>query len=283
MVSKAIATHVHKRIEVVIQFSFILVEPGEAGNIGAAARAINTMGYTDLRLVRPQTDPLSGIARAFAHGSEHILETAPVYEQLADALHDIDLACATTARHRLQKYHYVSVRDLPGVLSAKGHSLQRVAIVFGSERSGLSNHDASQCDLFTTVPQANPQPSLNLSQAVMIYSFTLADQQTQVQIEDQRLNSEKMPVEQYSQLKVSLHQLMARIGLYERDQSYATKSLARLSYEDLYLLQTIRTFADNKLNHLEKLVSSAENAEQSSNSTELPVLPPEPGEDLSAS
>lgn len=244
-----------------IQFSFILVEPGEAGNIGAAARAINTMGYADLRLVRPQTDPLSGIARAFAHGSEHILETAPVYEQLTDALHDIDLACATTARHRLQKYHYISVRDLPTVLSAKGGSLQRVAIVFGSERSGLSNQDADQCDIFTTIPQANPQPSLNLSQAVMLYSFMLAEQQTQVQIEDQRLNSEKMPVEQYGQLKVSLSQLMTRIGLHERYQNYVTKSLARLGYEDLYLLQTIRTFADDKLNRLEKLISPAENAE----------------------
>ena len=244
-----------------VQFSFILVEPGEAGNIGAAARAINTMGYADLRLVRPQADPLSGIARAFAHGSEHILETAPVYEQLTDALHDIDLACATTARHRLQKYHYVSVRDLPAVLSAKGSSLQRVAIVFGSERSGLSNQDANQCDIFTTIPQANPQPSLNLSQAVMLYSFVLAEQQTQVQIEDQRLNSEEMPVEQYGQLKASLRQLMTRIGLHKRYQNYVTKSLAHLGYEDLYLLQTIRTFANNKLNHLEKLVSLSENAE----------------------
>ena len=243
------------------QFSFVLVEPGEAGNIGAAARALNTMGYADLRLVRPQADPLNGIARAFAHGSEHILETAPVYEQLSDALHDIDLACATTARHRLQKYHYVSVRDLPAVLSTKGNSLQRVAIVFGSERSGLSNQDANQCDILTTIPQANPQPSLNLSQAVMLYSFVLAGQQAQVQIEDQRLNSKDMPVEQYSQLKASLRQLMTRIGLHERYQNYVTKSLAHLGYEDLYLLQTIRTFANNKLNHLEQLISPAENAE----------------------
>lgn len=69
-----------------MQYSFILVEPGEAGNIGAAARALNTMGFTDLRLVRPKADHLSGVARAFAHGSEHILENAPVYEELRDAI-----------------------------------------------------------------------------------------------------------------------------------------------------------------------------------------------------
>ncbi len=235
-----------------IQISFILVEPGEAGNIGAAARAINTMGYTDLRLVRPQADPLSGTAKAFAHGSEHILESAPVYEQLAAALTDIDLACAATARHRLEKYHYVSVRDLPTALQEKGSALQRVAIVFGSERSGLSNQDVSQCDIITNIPQVNLQPSLNLSQAVMIYSFTLAQQQTQVQIEDQRLNSEEMPVEQYSRLKASVIQVMGRVGLNERYQNYVMKAIARLNYEDLYLIQSIRAFVENKLDSLEK-------------------------------
>jgi tRNA/rRNA methyltransferase len=237
----------------VIQFSFVLVEPGEAGNIGAAARAMNTMGFTDLRLVRPKADPLSGIAKAFAHGSEHILEAAPVYEQLTEALHDIDLACATTARHRLQKYHYVSVRDLPVALQAKGNTLQRVAIVFGSERSGLSKQDTDLCDLITNIPQVSLQPSLNLSQAVMIYSFSLAEQHTQIQIKDQRLNSEEMSVEQYGFLKRSLTTTLSQIGINERYQRYVIQALARLGYEDLYLIQHIRTFVDEKLNNKERL------------------------------
>ena len=238
-------------LSAVIQFSFVLVEPGEAGNIGAAARAMNTMGYTDLRLVRPQADHLSGTAKAFAHGSEHLLENARVYEQLAEALCDHDLACATTARHRIQKHHYVSVRELPAILQAKKDSLQRVAIVFGSERSGLSNKDIEQCDLLTTIPQVSLQPSLNLSQAVMLYSFALAEQQTYVQIKDERLNCEKMPVEQYAQLKSSLVRLMERIGLNQRYQGYVINAIARLGYEDLYLLQTVRSFANNKLDSLE--------------------------------
>ncbi|KPQ33914.1 MAG: tRNA/rRNA methyltransferase [Phormidesmis priestleyi Ana] len=236
----------------VIQFSFILVEPGEAGNIGAAARAMNTMGYTDLRLVRPQADHLSGIAKAFAHGSEHILEAAPVYEDLKDAIADIDLACATTARHRLQKYHYASVRDLPDALQQKGDLLQRVAIVFGSERSGLSNSDVDLCDLITNIPQVRPQPSLNLSQAVMVYSFTLAQQHTQVQIKDQRISSEAMPPAQYAQLKTALVQLLNKVGVHQRHQRYVEKALARLGYEDLYLLQSIRAFVENKINALEQ-------------------------------
>ncbi len=234
-----------------LQFSFILVEPGEAGNIGAAARALNTMGFSDLRLVRPKAEHLSGTAKAFAHGSEHILEKAPVYEHLTDALTGVDLACACTARHRIQKYHYTSVRDLSAELGKKGSRLQRVAVVFGSERSGLSNQDVEQCDLLTTIPQANLQPSLNLSQAVMVYSYTLA-QHAQVQIQDQRLNSEEMPVEQYSRLKQSLLETLKNVGLNERYQQYVIKAIARLGYEDLYLLQNIRTLIDKKIDRLEK-------------------------------
>ena len=234
-----------------MQYSFILVEPGEAGNIGAAARALNTMGFTDMRLVRPKADHLSGLARAFAHGSEHILENAPVYEALEDAIANIDLTCATTARHRLQKYHYVSIKDLPQTIQQKGEAIQSAAIVFGSERSGLSNQDVEQCDLLTTIPQVSLQPSLNLSQAVMLYSFTLA-QETEVQITDQRLNSEQMPLEQYGHLKQSLMATLERVGLNEKYQRYVGNAIARLGYEDLYLLQTIRTFVSNKLDSLEK-------------------------------
>lgn len=235
-----------------IQFSFVLVEPGESGNIGAAARALHTMGFTDMRFVRPQAEPLSEVARAFAYGSAHLLDSAPVYESLQAAVTDVDIACACTARHRMQKYHYVSVRDLPEVLQQKGQSLQKVAIVFGSERSGLSNQDVDLCDIVTTIPQAVSQPSLNLAQAVMVYSFTLAKQQTQVQITDQRLNAQQMPVEQYAQLKASLAWLMERVGLSERYQGYVRRALSRLGYEDLYLLQNIRTVVNNKLNELEK-------------------------------
>lgn len=234
-----------------IQFSFILVEPGEPGNIGAAARAINTMGYSDLRLVRPQTDPLSETARVLAHGSQHILETAQTFDTLTEALNGIDLACASTARHRLQKHHYISVRDLPEVLHNKGEGLKQVAIVFGSERSGLKAKDIELCDLVTTIPQGNLQPSLNLAQAVMIYSFMLSSDQTSIQIQDQRLQQAEMPTPEYASLKTLTLKLMNRLGLEERYQTYIIKGLGRLDCADLYLLHNIRSLIDRKLDQCE--------------------------------
>ncbi|WP_299404916.1 TrmH family RNA methyltransferase [Acaryochloris sp. IP29b_bin.148] len=244
-----------------MQYSFILVEPEVPENLGAAARALNTMGHADLRLVRPRCDRNAEKAQVLAHGSQHILNAAPIYEHLAEALHDIELACATTARHRYEKYHYISARELPQYLQAKGGSVQRLAIIFGGERSGLNRQDINCCDLITTIPQEIAYPSLNLAQAVMVYSYVLADVQAAVQIQDQRLNRQPMPVEEYAHLKQSTLQLMGRIGLAERYQQYVTHSLALLGYEDLYLLHNIRACIDRTLDRLEVKHSGPDHAE----------------------
>jgi tRNA/rRNA methyltransferase len=235
-----------------LQFSFILVEPEDERNVGAAARAMNTMGHQDLRLVFPKCDYLSERSRVLAHGSQHILEAATVYPSLAEALTGIDLSCATTARHRLEKYHYVSVRDLPEVLASKGEGVSQIGLVFGGERSGLSGEDVALCDVVTNIPQACLYPSLNLSQAVMILSFLFSEQLTQVQIKDQRLNRESMPVQEYANLKQSTLVLMARIGLAAKYQTFVIKGLARLGQEDLYLIHRIRAYIDRALDRLEQ-------------------------------
>ncbi|WP_110987593.1 TrmH family RNA methyltransferase [Acaryochloris thomasi] len=233
------------------KISFVLVDPENDSNIGAAARAMNTMGYSDLRLVRPKADPLSGKAKALAHGSEQILETAKIYDDLASALEGTDFSCATTTRHRLQKYTYLSVRELPQHLNGKADSVKSVALVFGGETSGLSRGDLEHCDLLTTIPQYRPQPSLNLAQAVMVYCFALSEVQTLIQTEDYRINSQEMPLLEYANLKSSSLRLMERIGLSKRNQDYVIKGLARLGYEDLYLLHNIRSSIDRLLDKLE--------------------------------
>lgn len=230
-----------------MEIIFILVEPEEAENVGAAARAMHTMGYNTLRLVRPKADYRSEKALALAHGSQHVLETAQVHDSLATAIQDCDLACAATARHRYEKHHYTSVRQLPDYLQAKGEWLHRIAIVFGSERSGLKSADIDVCDLLVTIPQHQLQPSLNLAQAVMVFSYVLSAEQTQVQITDQRLNSEPMPSAEYASLKRLLQQLIVRVGLPERYQGYVLRGVARLGREDLYVLHKLRAAFDHAL------------------------------------
>ncbi|MED5431019.1 MAG: tRNA/rRNA methyltransferase [Pseudomonadota bacterium] len=153
---------------------FVLVEPARGENIGAAARAIKTMGFNQLRLVRPGD---MTAAQWVAHHSQDILEQACTHDDLGSALADVDLSIACTARRRLQKDRYVDADQCAGLIAAKGDSVQRVAIVFGREASGLTGEEIAQCDLASSIPLPQPQPSLNLAQAVMVYAWELRKRQ----------------------------------------------------------------------------------------------------------
>ncbi len=155
-----------------MEFSIVLVAPARGGNIGAAARAMKTMGFTDLRLTGDA--PLdSPEALAFAHGSRDILEGARRYTTLPKALADVDLAVATTGRRRGKRSDYYTPDELRTMLADGGRG-NRIAIVFGCEESGLSNAELDLCQIVSAVPMRRPYPSLNLAQAVMVYTYALS-------------------------------------------------------------------------------------------------------------
>jgi tRNA/rRNA methyltransferase len=156
-----------------MEIVFILVEPALPENIGASARAIKTMGFRSLRMVNP-VHYLTGKARWVAHGSDDILDNASVYTTLSEAIEDTTLIIGTTARYRTIKKEYVSADRLVRLLDASEHINGKIAIVFGREESGLTNEELKLCDITTTVPLATGFPSLNLSQAVMIYAWELS-------------------------------------------------------------------------------------------------------------
>jgi len=153
---------------------FILSGPAREENIGAAARAIKTMGISELRLVNPMCDPLGERARATAHGSVDVLEQAGVYASLREAKADLSMLIGTAAKKRNIREDRHPVDMLPEILLAKKELLQCVGVAFGGEESGLSNQELDLCDLLTTIPMIRPYPSLNLGQAVMVYAAALS-------------------------------------------------------------------------------------------------------------
>jgi tRNA/rRNA methyltransferase len=153
---------------------FVLVNPAREENIGAAARAIKTMGIKKLHLVDPLANHLGEKAKATAHASNEILENALVFNNLEDALKNIDLSIASTARKRSLVETFHMVEELPQMIMDKGDTITNVAIVFGGEESGLSNDHLSQCHIMSTIPMASPYPSLNLAQSVMVYATYLS-------------------------------------------------------------------------------------------------------------
>ena len=94
-----------------MQVFFILYRPAVPGNVGAAARAMNTMGFSGLRLIEP-CDHLGKEARMLAHGSQHILENATLHDSFESASKDLDLVICTTAKGRTAKHEYHSSREI---------------------------------------------------------------------------------------------------------------------------------------------------------------------------
>ncbi|MFW5725436.1 MAG: tRNA/rRNA methyltransferase [Bacteroidota bacterium] len=153
---------------------FVLANPAREENIGAAARALKTMGIFNLYLVAPIANHLGDKARATAHASNDILENALIFPSLGEAVEEIDLVVGSTAKKRNVAESYHPVEELPDIILEKGNTIEKVAIVFGSEESGLSNEQLAQCHLLTTIPMYRKYPSLNLAQSVMVYATYLS-------------------------------------------------------------------------------------------------------------
>lgn len=156
-----------------MRLSIVLVSPARAENIGAAARAMKTMGFTEMRIVDSQAY-LEPAAQWVAHGSGDILENIKTYPTLADALHDVDFTIATTARSRARFHYYATPQELVPILQEKSQWMGHAALVFGREDSGLTNEELALADILTGVPMMADYPSLNLGQAVMVFCYQLS-------------------------------------------------------------------------------------------------------------
>lgn len=150
---------------------FVLVETSRAGNIGAAARAIKTMGFSELVLVSPrEADALHHEeAIAFASGANDVLSKARIVDSLDEALAGCNLTVALTARLREFSPPLRSPRALAQQLH--GDTSLRCALVFGNERFGLSNEHVEKCNALVSIPVNAAYSSLNLAQAVQILAY----------------------------------------------------------------------------------------------------------------
>ncbi|MDR2735206.1 MAG: TrmJ/YjtD family RNA methyltransferase [Spirochaetota bacterium] len=154
----------------------ILSHPAVPENVGAAARALVTCGFDELALVAGggtgiHRDPR---ARYLAVGAETILDNARIYPSLQDAVAGCDLVIGTTARHRSRLRPVIESRALAGFLAEKQDPDLYAALVFGSEQNGLTNEELLLCHIVAAIPIAQPYPSLNLAQAVMVFAYELA-------------------------------------------------------------------------------------------------------------
>jgi tRNA (cytidine32/uridine32-2'-O)-methyltransferase len=165
------------------QLKIVLVRPSHPGNIGAAARAMKTMGLQKLHLVRPRLFPdHEAIVRAA--GADDLLQQAQVHDDLAAAVADCKLVLACSARQRHIKWQMHSPEDaakeiITNINNANNHqslsdeNSSKVAILFGHEQSGLTNAELSHCNAQIVIPSVEDYSSLNLAAAVQVICYAL--------------------------------------------------------------------------------------------------------------
>lgn len=151
---------------------FVLVEPKEPGNIGASARAIKNMGFSNLCLVRPPA-VMTDEVRWLACNALDILESAKTYDSVKDAIRDKSLVIGTTRRTGKRRGLIFPAEQGTRNLFETARS-NKIAILFGREDRGLYNEEVEECGFLITIPSSKEQPSLNLSQAVMIIAYELS-------------------------------------------------------------------------------------------------------------
>ncbi|MDR1075867.1 MAG: RNA methyltransferase [Xanthomonadaceae bacterium] len=208
---------------------FILVGTQHPGNIGAAARAMKTMGLGELALVAPER-PLDDVAYRRSAGAEDVLEKAPVHACLADAMADCHLVLGCTARNRR-----IALEELmPEEAAKRVHSVasegnRLVAVVFGRERTGLTNDELQLCHVAVHIPSDPAFSSLNLAAAVQVlaYELRLAKLATMpVDAPPADLRPDSMPAS-HAQMEGFFGQMMATLDAIDFHKGRAPESVMR--------------------------------------------------------
>ncbi|HEX2494163.1 MAG TPA: RNA methyltransferase [Steroidobacter sp.] len=149
----------------------VLVDTNHPGNIGATARAMKNMGLHELHLVRPKFFP-NPDASARASGADDVLEAARVHERFEDAIDECGIVVGTSARQRHLPWELVEPRACAERVVQAGRA-GHAAIVFGAERTGLTNVELARCNLLLTIPTSTQYSSLNLAMAVQVIAYEL--------------------------------------------------------------------------------------------------------------
>ena len=152
--------------------TFILVRPEFLGNIGSVARVLKNFGFSDLRFVDPPKNFKDAEARMMAVGAFDLLKDARVFENLEEAIADVNLTVSTSSgRHRSRPLDNLSKVSSELVAAT---SSNRLGIIFGNERNGLKDEEVALCNRRIRIESADAFPSLNLAQAVGIVAYSLA-------------------------------------------------------------------------------------------------------------
>lgn len=232
----------------------VLCQTSHPGNIGSTARAMKTMGLSRLYLVRPKHFP-DGEAKSLAVNAADVLDSAVVTNTLDEAIADCQFVIGVSGKERSLSQEVMTVREAAHEVH-KIASQQQVALVFGTEMSGLSNAEADRCQVLATIP-ANPEyTSLNLAQAVQIMCYEVRMAITEGKLHYDEKQAELASQEDLERFYQHMQEVLAEIGyinprapkkLFERIRRIYART--RLEKEEVNLLRGILTLSVKPKTH----------------------------------
>lgn len=234
----------------------VLVETSHTGNMGSAARAMKTMGLSNLCLVNPIIKPDSQ-SISLAAGASDIIKQAQIFSSLEAAVADCSLVIGTSARPRSLQWPNLTPKACGDKIIAEACRHAQVALVFGRERVGLTNDELQKCHFHVSIP-ANPDySSLNLAMSVQVLSYEirmslLSAQEASIKLDEQDIN-EYPKDEDIERFYHHLEQTLLQIGFINphhpgqimgRLRRLFTR--ARIEQQELNILRGILTSIDKK-------------------------------------
>jgi TrmH family RNA methyltransferase len=201
----------------------VLVRTRNPLNIGAVARVMSNFGFLEFRLVQPFEASFREARSAV--GAEELLQRAQVFESLAEAIGDCSMVVGTTAVRDRELHQRVEM--LPAAAARVRHTLarERVAILFGSEKTGLSTDDLDHCNLLLRIPTREEHVSLNLAQAVAVTLYEIARENAVSRTE---VTGESMAtVENLERITAVLFENLSASGYVKGDSDAATEQKLR--------------------------------------------------------
>ena len=196
----------------------VLVGTTHPGNIGAAARAIKTMGLSKLDLVCPKEFP-SNEATYRSKAAKDILEKASIHETLFESVKGCEMVIGTSARNRKVPWPVFNPKNASKEINTAVKNNSKVAIVFGREDRGLTNEELGLCNLHIHIPTNEDYSSLNLAQAVQIvtYEIRMNFLESESLKNDQEWDVELASAEQTERLIEHMDELMKEVEFYDTE------------------------------------------------------------------
>lgn len=232
----------------------VLCQTSHPGNIGSTARAMKTMGLHRLYLVRPKHFP-DGEATSLAVNASDVLDSAVVTTTLEEAVADCQFVIGVSGKERALSQEVMTVREAAHTVHQIA-AQQQVALVFGTEMSGLSNAEADRCQILATIP-ANPEyTSLNLAQAVQIMCYEIRMTITEGKLHYDEKQAELASQDDLERFYAHMQEVLSEIGyinprapkkLFERIRRIYSR--IKLEKEEVNLLRGILTLTKTPKKH----------------------------------